>query len=256
MKAKFQGRAEPAVLLRTRPLGEADLIAVLLTADGKREAVAASARRSRKRFVGGLAPGMRGVATLTPGKGTLMRLSSFEPTGDHTPVGRDLTRFAYVAYVCELTDELIGMDVHDPLVFGVVQATLAAIIEHPPQPAALRQFELRLLHALGFLPPLAACCVCRSRVLAGQQTTGVVGFDPLRGGVLCREHRGPGEVLVTSLLHAVALVEGDAAEVLEQVGEASASVRRGLRDLTFGFVRQHLRRPLKSLAFFAQLPRG
>ncbi len=198
---------------------------------------------------------MRGVATLTAGKGTWMRLASFDPTGDHTPVGRDLTRFAYVAYVCELTDELIGMDVHDPAVFEVVLTSLTAIIDHPPKPAALRRFELQLLRTLGLLPPLFGCCVCRQQVVDRRDLSSEVGFDPTRGGVLCAAHRGDNQVPAASVLHAIALAEGDRADVLREVGGAAAAVRRGLRDITVGLIRQHLRRPLKSQAFFAQLPR-
>jgi len=258
VKTTIVGRAEPAIVLRTRPLGEADLIVVLLTAGGKVDAVAPSGRRSRKRFSGGFAPGMRGVATVAKGKSTLMRLSEFDPTGDHTPVGRDLTRFAFVAYVCELADEFIGMDAHDPVVYKAVATALAAIIDGQPQPAMLRRFELQLLESLGFLSPLGGCCVCRQRVFDGNDVSGEVGFDPGRGGVLCPKHGGGVYLPVASVLHAVALVghrDEQTDEVFAAIEAAPVEVRRGLRDLTYGLIREHLRRPLKSLAFFAQLPR-
>ncbi|MGB1277854.1 MAG: DNA repair protein RecO [Nannocystaceae bacterium] len=258
MRTRIVGRAEPAIVLRTRPLGEADLIVVLLTVGGKVDAVAPSGRRSRKRFTGGFAPGMRGVATVAKGKGTLMRLSEFDPTSDHTPVGRDLMRFAFVAYVCELADEFIGMDARDPVVYTAVESALSAIIDRPPKPAMLRRFELQLLASLGFLSPLGGCCVCRQRVFDGEDVSGEVGFDPGRGGVLCPQHSGGLYLPAASVLHAVALAEHheeQTAEVFAAIEAAPVDVRRGLRDLTYGLIREHLRRPLKSLAFFAQIPR-
>ena len=48
--------------------------------------------------------------------------------------------------------------------------------------------------------------------------------------------------LITDILHRL-------------IGDLIEPVRRALRDLTAGIVRGHLRRPLKSLEFFAQLPR-
>ncbi|MCY1007247.1 recombination protein O N-terminal domain-containing protein [Nannocystis pusilla] len=66
----MQSQSTPAVILRTRPLGEADLIAIVLTPEqGKLETAAARARNSKKRFAGGLSPGMRGVAAVARGRG-------------------------------------------------------------------------------------------------------------------------------------------------------------------------------------------
>lgn len=247
------GETVPSVVLRTRALGEADLLVVLLTPEqGKLETAARSARNSKRRFPGGLPSGLRGLATIARGRGSLARLERFEATADHSPVGRDLDRFAYVAYLCELTDELVLARHADPLVFAALCTALAAVIDGPPRPGELRRYELALLHALGLLPALELCCACGEPALAGVE--GTVAFDATRGGVLCLAHERGAPRLPAAVLDAARqLAAGADPGPLEA---APAEDRRALRDLTQAALRAHLRRPLQSLAFFAALPRG
>ena len=242
----------PAIVLRTRPLGESDLLVVLLTPEhGKVEAAARGARNSKRRFPGGLPSGLRGLATITRGRGALARLERFEATTDHSPVGRDLDRFAYVAYLCELTDELVLGRHPDPLVFAALCSALEAVIGGAPRPGQLRRYELALLAGLGLLPALVDCCACGEPVARGPGDT--VAFDAARGGVLCLAHgrgalRLPGAVLAA----AQRLVQGEEPALLE---DAPAPERRALRDLAQSALKAHLRRPLHSLGFFAALAR-
>lgn len=260
-----RGEASPAVVLATRPLGDADLLVVLLTpGHGKIRAAARNARKSKRRFAGGLAGGARGEAMLVPRPGSLWRLETFTPVMAHGKVGRDLTRFAYVAYLCELADALVVEPEPDPRVFSALVTALGATVEQEPDAAVLRWFELTLLGLLGHLPALADCAVCGSPVsLTGRE----VAYDLQRGGVLCPAHAG-GAGRVPTAVVATALALHDAAEPPRWqdpagASEASsppaaspppASVRRGLRDLLVAAQRRHLTRPLRALEFFAQLP--
>jgi len=240
----------PVVILRTRPLGEADLIAIVLTPEqGKLETAAARARNSKKRFAGGLSPGMRGVAAIARGRGALLRLESFDATAAHAPVGADLTRFAYVAYLCELTDELVLARHPDPELFAALCVTLEQVIGGAPQALHLRQYELALLRCLGLSPALTCCCVCGTAV-ADQASA---AFDGPRGGVLCAEHERGAPRLPASALTAIQHLEagGDPSAL----ATAPAAVRRAVRDAIQSIVRSHLRRPLHAQAFFAALPR-
>lgn len=244
--------SSPAVILRTRPLGEADLVVVLLTPDqGKIDAAAARARSSHKRFAGGLSPGMRGVASVARGRGALLRLEGFESTADHAPVGADLTRFAYVAYLCELTDELVLARHPDPELFAALCEALQQVIAGTPRAVHLRQYELALLRCLGFLPALDGCCVCGQPV--AEDDRGTVAFDGPRGGLLCSSHdRGAPRLPAEAIAAIRHLADGgDPAPV----DAAPPAVRKALRDALQTIVRPHLRRALHSQAFFAALPR-
>lgn len=244
------GEITPAIILRTRPLGEADLVVVLLSPGlGKIEAAATSARASKRRFPGGLHPGMIGEATIARGRGALLRLGAFESRRSHAAVGQDLTRFAYVAYVCELCDELVLLRQEDPQIFAELAATLAALIDGPPRASELRRFELALLGALGLLPAFDACCVCGEPIAPG-----AARFDGPRGGVLCPEHgHGAAHLGGEVLRLCVGLLEAGDVDAVEA---APGIHRRELRDLVYGLLRPQLRRPLRSLAFLAELPRA
>jgi DNA repair protein RecO (recombination protein O) len=241
----------PAVVLRTRELRESDLIVVLLTPGrGKVDCLARGARRSRRRFPGGLPTGARGEAGIDPGRGGLSVLTSFTPTVDHGVLGRSLELFAYVAYLCELCDQLIDGSSEDPAAFAhlceaIESATAAA------EPMLLRRFELGLLDALGHLPALERCSVCGS---PPQVTDEGVALSRERGGVLCLAHaRAARRIPMAVVELAVVLLYGDPEARAAAHAQADVSTRRGLRDLCREWIYPHLRSPLRSLAFFAQL---
>ena len=274
----------PAVILATRPLGEADLLVVLLTPhDGKVRAAARHARKSKRRFAGGLTGGAVGQAGLVRRSGGgLWRLDTFTPLTDHAAVGRDLTRFAYVAYLCELTDVLVVEPEPDPRLFVALTTALDRTVRHTPEPAVLRWFELRLLSGLGLVPALEQCAVCGEPALneVALARDGV-RFDERRGGVLCTVHGAGAQPAPSSGVEegapgprpvgwrsakavqlAATLVTLDeppswtGSEAGSQTDTApSPAVRRDLRDLLRGVLAPHLRRPLRALEFFAQLPK-
>lgn len=241
----------PAVILSVRPLGESDLLVVLLTPNaGKVRAAASGARRSKRRFAGGLSGGAIGRAGLARRARGLWRLESFVPSADHSKVGRDLTRFAYVAYLCEVTDALVSEPEPEPARFAALSTAILATIDGAPRPSVLRQYELALLDSLGLLPALAGCAVCGEVV----EDADAIAFDERVGGVLCPRHCGqaaslPGEVIRL----AVAFGDPDVDDAHARVAAASAATRRQLRDLLSGFIRAQLRRPLRSLEFFGKL---
>ncbi|MEM9462710.1 MAG: DNA repair protein RecO [Myxococcota bacterium] len=249
------GQRVPAVILATRPLGEADLLVVLLTPGiGKVRAAARSARRSTKRFAGGLSGGAVGEATLALRRGGLSRLEGFVPRWDHGGLGRDLTRFAYVAYLCELTDALLHEPEPEPALFTALCDAIAQTMEATPQAAVLRRYELVLLRALGLLPALATCAVCGDPLAPGP----MVSFEAGRGGALCLQHgkgagRQPATVLATARRLVAAGDEIEIAAALRDAGARPAHERRTLRDLVTGWLRPHLRQPLRSREFFAKL---
>jgi DNA repair protein RecO (recombination protein O) len=265
----------PAIVLRTTPVGESDLIVTLLTAShGRVDARANGARKSKRRFPGGLPMAARGFATLATGRG-MPRLEGFEATHDAQALGRDLEAFAYAAYGCELALELVEGAMPDPRAFAALAEYLADVLgedqgsEHGlgRTPWAMRRFELRLLEALGFIGAFDRCAVCGTPL--PEWTSGSrVAFDRSRGGPLCVRHAGSAAsvegwalhtadrlrgVLLASVEGPEALGHGSSASLTADLVSASEGARRGLRDLVAGIVRAHLRRPLRSAEFFAQL---
>jgi DNA repair protein RecO (recombination protein O) len=240
------------VVLRTRALGEADLVVVVLTPGrGKLDCVAKAARRSRKRFPGGLAIGARGQAEIAErSRGSLLPLTSFTPSADHGKVGRDLELFAYIAYLAELSDRMLDTTVADPGIFAKLCDAIAAAMDQT-SPAILRRYELGLLDALGLLPALERCSVCGSPV--DEQAEGIA-FSRQRGGALCLAHsRAADRIPAAVLTLALALLSGDPEAAASAYAEAEPATRRILRDLCRDLIQPHLRGPLHSLGFFAQI---
>ncbi|PRQ05898.1 DNA repair protein RecO [Enhygromyxa salina] len=245
----------PAVILRTQPIRESDLIVVLLTpGHGKIDCIARGARRSRRRFPGGLPVGARGQVDVGRGRGSLAVLSSFAPSSDHGRLGRDLDVFAYVAYLCELSDQLVGGSASDPTAFAwLCEAIEAALAPTPAEakPGLLRRYELGLLESLGLLPALAECSVCGS---PGHATEEGVAFSAARGGILCLAHARMARRIPAAVLGlASALLEPDPEDRARAYAEADRETRRDLRDLCRELIAPHLRGELRSLAFFAQI---
>ena len=180
-----------AVLLRTHALGEADVVVVAHTERwGKVRAAARSARKSKRRFAGGLTAGAVGVAELhAPTRGGLWRLDGFVPRLDHSAMGRDLDRFSFIAYLCELTDVLVDELHPEPGLHSALESAIGVTLEVEPDAMALRRYEIALLHHLGLLPAFDCCCVCGVPTPAGGSTVaGELPFDGARGGVLCPTH--------------------------------------------------------------------
>lgn len=246
-----------AVILATRPLGEADLLVVLLTPGrGKLRAAARHARNSRRRFPGGLPGGAVGEATLVARGAALGRLEGFVPLRDTSGLGRDLGRFAQVAYLCELTDGLLHEPEADPAVFSALCEAIGRTLDAGADAGGLRRYELVLLRALGLLPALEACAVCGEPLEPGE----AVPFDEGHGGVLCRAHGRGGRwvprAVVEGARRLAAAEPEDLEATLRATAERPSGERRALRDLVLGWLRPHLRHPLRSREFFAKLGPG
>jgi DNA repair protein RecO (recombination protein O) len=246
-----RGEHTAAVVLSTRPLRESDLLVVLLTAaHGKVRAVARGARKSKRRFAGGVPGGAVGEAELVRGRGGLWTLAGFAPRLDHGALGRDLRKLATVAYLCELVDALVDEPEPDAELFAALVESIGATLDGPASPSILRWFELRLLGVLGHLPTLEVCCVCGDAVASERPA-----FDAARGGVLCLRHGAGASPLPRGVVELARLLVRERVAGSAQLDAATEPQRRARRDLTAGIVRGHLRRPLKSLEFFARLPK-
>ena len=94
----------PAIVLRAVNYGEADRIVTLFGREtGRLSALARGARKSQRRFAGGLGLCAVGVASLRERAGAdLLTLESFDATAAHVALGTDVARLAHAAYAAEL----------------------------------------------------------------------------------------------------------------------------------------------------------
>src|SRR5690554_1929461 len=98
------------IVLRTRPLGEADKILTLLTRDrGKIEVVARGARRPRNRLAAAAQPFSYLKVLIFAGKG-LDQLSQAEIIKSFGPIRENLVKMAYASFWSEFLDLLLPLE--------------------------------------------------------------------------------------------------------------------------------------------------
>ncbi len=150
------------IVLRSVDFGEADKIVTFLTAsDGKIACFARSARKSKKKFVGGLGTMVElGLTIRDSGKGGLARLNSSEALVSHAAIGSDLNKMAIASYALDLLNlglqDSQGAELYDTIVRFVRWVAAEKRGVHYLE-AGLHRVELILLNELGFLPDLAYC---------------------------------------------------------------------------------------------------
>lgn len=174
-----------AIVLRTYPLREADLLVTLFTrTEGKVRGVARSAKRSKKRFGGALEP-LTYVRAYYEDKEhqELARLDSCEVL--ESPLATQVTypRAVALGHVAELLDELLPDREANDDVFRLALAVLAGLRGSEVW-LPVTYFELWLTRLMGYLPEFSECVVC-GRALNGNRAY----FHALSDGLMCAEDK-------------------------------------------------------------------
>ena len=238
------------MVLRTVAYGESDRVVVLLCARrGKVSALAKGARRSQRRFAGGLGLLQLGRATLAERPGAeLARLDRFEPTETWPGLYTDLGKIAHAGYAAELLDALAPPRQPDPPIFALACAFARALEAGEARVELLRVFELTLLDRAGLRPVLDRCVACGRPADdgAGQRV------DPHRGGIVCGRCGGEGPLLDgaarTALRAAQATDLADAHAL-----HLAPAARPGARAALQAILGAHLGRTLRSVDFIDKL---
>ncbi len=177
--------ASEAVVLRTWPVQEADLIVSLFTRDyGKVKGVAKSALRSRKRFGGALEPMTLARAWFAERpRQELVRLDQLEIVRSPLAAAVDHTRMAVVSFFAEALDEALPEhDVQETVFRLLVSVLEQTTVEQPWMP--LTYFSLWMTRLLGLLPDMTRCTACGEALNGGE-----ISFNPLADGLFCELHR-------------------------------------------------------------------
>jgi DNA repair protein RecO (recombination protein O) len=174
-----------AIVLRTYPLREADLLVTLFTrAEGKVKGVARSAKKSKRRFGGALEPltWVRAYYDNREGQ-ELSRLDSCDILESPLSTTVDYPRVVALEHVAEMLDELLpdreANDAIFRLAVSVLHQLRAGEIWMP-----LTYFQLWLVRLVGFLPELGECLEC-GVALNGSQAY----YHALADGVMCVQHK-------------------------------------------------------------------
>ena len=258
-----------AVVLRTWPVHEADLIVSLFTRDyGKLRGVAKSALKSRKRFGGALEPMTLARAWFVERpRQELARLDQLEIIRSPLSAPVDQARLGVLSFFTEVLEE--GLPEHDPqetvfrLLASVLEHTTAASSESAQPWMALTYFSLWMTRLIGLLPDIARCTVCGEALRPAE-----VFFSPHADGLFCPVHRyGPGSP-TTDLGRwggngAASALSADSWQLAMRMLRAPASAfaadpwpRRRAQDLrrfAIQVLERHLERKLRSAEALARL---
>jgi DNA repair protein RecO (recombination protein O) len=170
-----------AIVLRTYPLRESDLLVTLFTRmEGKVRGVARAAMKSRRRFGGALEP-LTYVRAFYDDRERqeLARLDSCEVIESPMASEVSYSRAVALAHVAELLDELMpdreASDAVFRLSLAVLQELRGSAVWMP-----ITYFELWMTRLMGFLPEFAECVIC-SRALDGNRAF----YHALADGLVC-----------------------------------------------------------------------
>jgi DNA repair protein RecO (recombination protein O) len=174
-----------AIVLRTYPMRESDLLVTLFTRlEGRVKGVARAAKKSKRRFGGALEP-MTYVRAVYDDRERqeLVRLDSCEVI--ESPMTGEVTyaRATALAHVAELLDQLMPDREASDAVFRLALAVLAEL-----RGSALwmpvTYFELWMTRLMGFLPEFSECAVC-GRALNGTRAY----WHALADGLVCGDDK-------------------------------------------------------------------
>lgn len=174
-----------AIVLRTWPLRESDLLVSFLTRDlGKVRGVAKAGLKSRKRFGGTLEP-MTYVhaAYAERPRQELVRMDHFEAITSPLAEPIDYLRAATLGYYAEVLENVLPD--HDPQ-DAIFRLTLAVLeqshVDHCWMPVTY--FSLWITRLIGWLPEIDRCTEC-GEIFAGEAAY----FHVLADGLSCVRHK-------------------------------------------------------------------
>lgn len=240
-----------AVVLRTWPVHESDLIVSFFSREhGRMKGVAKAALKSRKRFGGALEPMTVARAWYVERpKQDLVRLDQLEIIRSPLSTPVDQTRLAILSFFAELLDQ--ALPEHDPheTIFRLLVSVLEqTTIQQPWMP--LTYFQLWMTRLTGLLPDIAHCTEC-GEPLRAEDTF----FHPYADGLFCGVHRGgnANELSGDSWQLALRMLRAPVGAFASEPWNR----RRGqdLRRFTLQSLERHLERKLRTAEVLARLNR-
>jgi DNA repair protein RecO (recombination protein O) len=252
-----EGRLIPhhdeAIVLRSWPFHEADLLVSLFTRErGKVKGVARHAMKSRRRFGGALEPATQVLAHYTERPRSavsddLVRLDAFEIVWSPLSAPVDPLRAAGLQLVVEVLDEALPDLAPEDNIFRLTVAVLRAM-EGPAQVhIAATYFPLWIARLMGWWPELAHCAACGLDL-----RTQDVWWSPVADGVTCADDRRPNSRCLTAAAVAESnrMLRSPLDQVLREV-EHGRELFHDLGAFAIAVLERHLERRLRSAAALA-----
>ena len=174
-----------AIVLRTYPLRESDLLVTLfIRSEGKVKGVARAAKKSKRRFGGALEP-LTYVRIFYEDRERqeLARLDSCEVI--ESPMAQEVgyPRAVALAHVAEVLDELLPDREANDTVFRLAISAIKNL-RGPEIWMPITYFDVWMTRLMGYLPELSECIVCGTSLIGSRAF-----FHALADGLMCSEHK-------------------------------------------------------------------
>jgi DNA repair protein RecO (recombination protein O) len=238
-----------AIVLRSWPFQEADLLVSLFTRDqGRLKGVARHALRSRRRFGGALEPmtHVRASWAERP-RQELVRLDAFEILSSPLTRPVDYARTAALQLVAEVLEEALPENAPEDDVFRLSLAVLDEVqvgrIWLP-----VTYFALWMNRLMGWMPALGHCVVCGLDLRGG-----TLWYSPTSDGVTCEDDRRGGSLALSaaSVMEAERIFRGTVRGLAEE--EWSRGRAGDLRRFALETLERHLERRFTSARALGRL---
>lgn len=245
---------DEGIVIRERPLGEADKLLTILTRNkGKVSASARGARRTRNRLLGPTQLFCHSRFLFLTGRG-LATVGQAEIIESFVGLRENLDRLAYASYFAELVDGFLGEEDSQPAIFDFLRSLFSALAKAQDLQLLARYGELKLVSLAGFMPSLFRCAEC-GRDLPEQLSK--AAFSPSAGGLLCSNCKAsPDSVFLRG--SSVAALRHLLTAVPTRLGvlNINETVYRELKLALRSYLDYYLAKELKSLSFLATLEGG
>lgn len=179
----MEPKKSEAIILRTRDLGESDLIVTFFSSlCGNLRGVAKGARRSSKRFVNSLNIfSFVDLEFRDRRSGDLVWLDSCELIDGFPGIRSDYNLLSNASYMIEMTEILFPSNVPSPEMFQLLRSALGSISNRRDTEETVILFQARAMKIGGFGIYLAECNLC-GRLYKGK---GRALFYPPGGSIVC-----------------------------------------------------------------------
>lgn len=233
------------VVLKNRDYKEADKLLTIYTPEGKVSAIAKGVRKLKSKMRGGIQLFTHSQFVLYRGR-SLATVTQCEVLHPFTALRNDLNRFAYAAYMAELTTELVPEGEPNKELFYLLLTCLHLLQNYPPG-LVTRLFEIRIINLLGYAPELERCLSC------GREVQDKIQFSLDQGGILC-PHCGKGQKLSVNISRgALASLKALGSMDLDKCCrlKLSAAHERELSVLLGRYIELRLEKPLRTREFLS-----
>lgn len=241
-----------AVVLRTWPVHESDLIVSFFSRDfGRLKGMAKAALKSRKRFGGALEPMTVARAWFAERpKQELVRLDQLEIIRSPLSLPVDHVRMAVLSFYSELLDQ--ALPEHDPqdAVFRLLVSVLEqTTVEQPWMP--LTYFQLWMTRLMGLLPDVTRCTTCGEPLQAGE-----ISYSPYTDGLFCMVHRhgSANDLSAESWQLMQRILRAPVAAFASKPWKPGQA--RDLRRFTLQSLERHIEKKLRTAEILARLSRS